>query len=370
MRLLGPLLVTLAAASSASATPRTAPKKNPRVYAFRQLAILGDISEKDAKTIRERAYAAVERLLSSAGDFLVPADFVDREYSTRPQLQECDTWSCNAELGSALKANRIFTLRVEQDPKEATIWRVRLATFNVDALAGAGAGAYPCERCTVEDLKKGDAIVAAIKTQISGDNPPPLCTLNVTSDPVGAPVAIDGEVYGATPFSRTIDARQHGITVQQKGYAKWDVVTDCEEGRTRKVHVTLDPVASKGTTSVVDTATKPTAQTASLRRPLLLTLGSVGVVAGIALLGGGAATIAKNGDPACDRAPGERLCAQRYASLPPGIGMAVTGGVLLAAGIAAFAVEAVKHRDEHRRTISVAPWLTPSTLGLSIGGKL
>jgi hypothetical protein len=96
------------------------------------------------------------------------------------------------------------------------------------------------------------------------------------------------------------------------------------------------------------------------RRPLGA-LGYAGIAVGVLGVGALGAGIPLALRP--DEMRGARPERERYSTHPPGIAMAVGGGVALATGVTLIIVDRVRHR---RRSLAVLPTFGPGRVGLSI----
>lgn len=65
-------------------------------------------------------------------------------------------------------------------------------------------------------------------------------TVEITSDPEGAEVEIDGAFTGNTPRTNTLKPWQHKITLRKKGYAAWQRKITVEAGETLEIHAELE----------------------------------------------------------------------------------------------------------------------------------
>ena len=65
-------------------------------------------------------------------------------------------------------------------------------------------------------------------------------TVEITSDPEGAEIEIDGAFTGDTPRSRTLKPGEHKITLRKKGYASWERKIAVEAGEKLEIHAELE----------------------------------------------------------------------------------------------------------------------------------
>lgn len=361
------IALVLCCVAAAHAAP--AKKKSPRVFAFREFTIDGEATESELKQLRDRTFSTLEAMLSSQGDLLAPQEEVRKVALAQPRLKDCNTVRCNAELGDALRANRLLTLRVEQDARDKTLWRVRLVAFNVDALTVAGSRVASCEHCSFTELLKRDFVSSTVnELLLAGDSPPALCTLKIDSDPAQATVMVDGEELGSTPFKRTIEARKYILAIAEKGYAKGEIVIECAAEKTQEVFFTLTPTETTAKTSVGKTPDKTPQK--SIRHPLMVGLGVSGLVVGVPLLAVGATFVAYDGKGTCSLPAGVRQCERRANTLAPGIGLTVAGGLLAVGGAVLLIADALAKPSATTPRVSIVPLISPDALGLGVGGRL
>ncbi|HJJ30647.1 MAG TPA: PEGA domain-containing protein [Methanocorpusculum sp.] len=70
--------------------------------------------------------------------------------------------------------------------------------------------------------------------------------LDISSDPSGASVRIDGSYYGTTPLTVSVPAGSHTVSVAKNGYSGWTKSVSVSSGATTNVYATLSKVVSTG----------------------------------------------------------------------------------------------------------------------------
>ena len=63
--------------------------------------------------------------------------------------------------------------------------------------------------------------------------------VNVSTDPAGADVSVDGDFVGNAPATLKLKPGRHTISVEQTGYAKWSREMNVLEGATSNLNATL-----------------------------------------------------------------------------------------------------------------------------------
>jgi CRISPR/Cas system-associated exonuclease Cas4 (RecB family) len=89
--------------------------------------------------------------------------------------------------------------------------------------------------------------------------PPTTGTVNVTSDPSGADVKLDGVLKGTTPLAITdISPGTHTLRVEETGYQPFTAPVDVTGGVTTNVHAVLDPVPPVVVNGTIEVTSVPT----------------------------------------------------------------------------------------------------------------
>lgn len=166
-------------------------------------------------------------------------------------------------------------------------------------------------------------------------------SLHIESTPPGARVWLDGELIGVTPLLRQTTAGRHRLRVHREGYVvderTIEVIEDIENDATLR----LDPLPPDST---------------ARRGPPLVPIGLVSIIAGVALVGGGASLVAIDGRQYRRQCNGDDVdingtCRFSYDTL-------AGGAVALAAGVAASAAGialVVVGKRRARATVAIGP---------------
>jgi hypothetical protein len=290
----------------------------PRRYAIGEIRVEGDVAGAERRDVEERAWRTLALLLP-ADATLAPEDAVERALARVPELRGCGDDRCNLQLGDRLGVERLITLRIERRDEA---WTARLLDYAVDAAQVAGTLEVPCRGCDVTALF--DALGRAFASLVGSDVSRPLCRLAVASRPVAATVAVDAVPLGRAPWSHTIAAGRHTITVDEAQFARGQAEVDCPSGGVQDLAFTLSAersfaVAHEGH------AMRP--------RRALVAIGATSAVLFGAAVAGLAVAGAYDGRPACE---GPR-CAFRYDTDPAVAVAAVAVVVFGAAGVSLLA---------------------------------
>jgi len=219
--------------------------------------------------------------------------------SNPPCTKDCS--DDQATVGLALRgARRDYTLRwVANDPRLE-------APIIIESR---------CELCSLVELE--DQFAAELSRLCSRlDAISAGGLLELSSDPTGARVRIDGQRVGRTPWSGELIAGQH--TVELRGWGRRPQQrTITIIGGAAKEHITLGPRASS-------------------RRPVWPAWGSLGL--GLVMTVAGTALIAIDQQPWSGRCSGADVddqgnCRFRLKTLPLGVGLAALGAGALASGV-------------------------------------
>jgi hypothetical protein len=64
--------------------------------------------------------------------------------------------------------------------------------------------------------------------------------LDISSDPAGAEIDIDGAFVRQTPGKRRVSAGTHKIRIRLKGYKEWERTVDVQEGELLPLSASLE----------------------------------------------------------------------------------------------------------------------------------
>jgi hypothetical protein len=266
-------------------------------------------------SIRAQLRGTIEQGLQRADVEIVSDTLVDGE----PGAESCGDALCAGALAEALGAAWILRSTIT---RVDAVYEVRL-----DAIDGHGRTlASATERCEICGHDEVTALVVdrsaalAAKVRLLQRQAP---LLALRSRPSGAKVWIDGRLVGHTPLEHEVEAGEHEIRVELRGYTT-------EHRRVTALAGTQD-----------------TLELVLHGEPRALRRGRVWQGLGGAALGMGAAMLGAGiGLAVIDELEYERRCnpdplgncSHRYDTLGGGIALAVGGGVLLATGVAALVV--------------------------------
>ena len=95
--------------------------------------------------------------------------------------------------------------------------------------------------------------------------PPTTGSLNVTSDPAGADVKLDGVLKGTTPLTVTgVSPGSHTLRLEKTGYVAYTAPVSITAGETTYVHAVLDPVPPPVVNGTIEVTSSPTGAGVSL----------------------------------------------------------------------------------------------------------
>jgi hypothetical protein len=291
----------------------------PRHYAIGEIRVEGVLGERDRQDVEERAWRTLALLLPSDAA-LAPDDAVKRALAEHAELRGCGDDRCNVALGDRLGVERLITLRIEHRDGG---WTARLLEYAVDAAQVAGTLEVPCRDCDVTALF--DGLSRAFAGLVRADGARPLCTVAISSQPGRGVVAVDAVPLGRVPFTHTISAGRHTISVEDPGLARGQIEVDCPASAAQDLVFTLG--AEHSFAMARDKHGRHQA-----RRTLVAAGIASSILVGAAVAGLGVAA-AYDGRAACD---GQR-CAFRY-DTTAGIAVAAAAVVVLgAAGVTLLA---------------------------------
>lgn len=278
-------------------------------------------------SIRMRLRGTIEQGLRRGDVEIVSDATVDGELGA----VTCDGARCIAALAQAVAAAWIVRPTITMTD---SVYEVRL-----EALDGRGrAIASARERCEicgegeVTELVVDRSAALAAKVRLLQRRAP---RLTLRSRPSGAEVFVDERLVGHTPLEHEVDVGDHEVRLELPGYAS------------ERRHVT----ALAGTQDALSFTLLSDRGARGARGPWLgLGVASLGV--GTGMLGAGVGLIAideREYERRCNPDPLGH-CSHRYDTLAGGVALAVGGGALLAAGVAALVVDRRGRRAGPRRS--------------------
>lgn len=232
----------------------------------------------------------------------------------------CHSTRCTISLAEAVGATWVLRPTITETD---SIYEIRLEVIDAGGRTIASASER-CEICgyqEVNDLLGDRSAALGAKVQRLRRQPPRLL---LRSNPSGAVVWIDGRRSGRTPLEQEVTAGEHEVRVALPGHVS--------------EHRRITAVAGTDDALSFTMLAEPTKTRAG--RPWL-GVGAAALTTGTALAGAGIALAAideREYERRCNPDP-RGNCSHRYDTLAGGVALIVSGGVLLATGVAALVVD-------------------------------
>lgn len=276
--------------------------------------------------------------LERADAELVSTERVDGE----PGADSCKDARCAARIARGLDAAWIVRPTIT---RVDAVYEVRLEALDEQGrtLASVDERCEICGHEEVTELVLDRSAALAAKVRLLERQPPRLV---LRSSPSGAEVWIDGQLVGRTPLEREVTAGEHALRMELRGYATG--------------HRQVTAVAGTRETLELELLEERDPQ----RKRLWRGLGGAAVGLGTGLIGAGVglAVIDEREYQARCNADPLGNCSHRYDTLEGGIALMVSGGVLLAGGVAALIVA---HREPRAGGRHARRWRIDRGLALS-----
>lgn len=217
-----------------------------------------------------------------------------------------------------------------------------------------------CDLCGITEIaERVQDVSAAMRREVEATIvlPPRLV---VDSVPAGASVWLDGERIGATPMQTTAIAGAHLLEVKHPDYVTDKIQLDLIDGVRREVVAKLRKLPPEPVKTPVDTGS-------DRKATAFIAAGAAGIAVGAGLLAGGGAMIAIDGDPIERDCNGDNVdalgrCRFLHQTQGAGIGLAVAGAAVLAAGVT-LTILGVRRKNKSKKTANV------SVAGLGLVGR-
>jgi hypothetical protein len=269
---------------------------------------------------------------------------------------DCDA-SCRAGLADEAKAKHVVRVSLSQAGPD---WKIHGELFSGSGQT-QGQSEATCEICgtaelaeTVEDVAAG----LATEARMVGS----LAELELTGEPSGAKVFVDGQDLGNTPFRGTFPPGEHAIVLKKRGFADQTLKWSGRQGVSESIQYTL----GSNVRGAESDAQQRKLQRMSVRQASAEPLGWLGVGVGAAALGAGIGLIVIHGrDHAQTCIEGFRDpqgdCPFTYQTMVPGAVLAAAG-----VGLVAGAATAIAISRKRRKNRSEAPTVTAAASPRSI----
>jgi hypothetical protein len=136
------------------------------------------------------------------------------------------------------------------DPVPAERAKVEAVSSVRSSPKGAAAGTT----ANITKTDDGSGTAGDAETKLSGPERTSEATAEISSEPSGADIEIDGSFVGSTPSSVAIAGGEHALRVSKKGYKQWERTLRSSKGNIR-IAAVLEriPVTSTGTARVAQT---------------------------------------------------------------------------------------------------------------------
>lgn len=141
---------------------------------------------------------------------------------------------CLEDLAQSEQLRFVIALHVE---KTASGLRSELRLFDAEIGQFAANQKDSCEGCTVEQL--APRLTTLVTQLLAAGKSRPTGLLEISSEPPGADVLIDGRRLGVTPFRRPAWGGEHDVLVHKTGYLDYQNQVDVDVGRGAALDVTL-----------------------------------------------------------------------------------------------------------------------------------
>lgn len=274
----------------------------------------------------------------------------EQAVSLKPALAGCLAEPrCQVELGTLNEAQYLLFVQVQPGPP-GTPGQVRLRIVDPSVGEVAAESVAACQSCGGDPLAQVAAgSLAGLLTQAAARQ---RGTVEITSDPDGAEVLIDGQPVGRTPYRGQRYAGSHIVELHREGAPTYRTTLSVEPEKKNQLTASLlKPDEREPPPPPLD-LTRPTPppqqQRFELRRqprPVWrLVLGSVLIGGGLLTAGFGVSAFTVNSQCDLDPDPFDYPCAQRYNTATVAPALVGSGAGLLAIGAVLIAVPGPQKR--------------------------
>ena len=239
----------------------------------------------------------------------------------------CDETDQLCSLAQAREVDATWLLEValvNEDPDQTLRFTIR----NVASGESVAAFEDVCELCGRAELDAFmDTMIGALGAKMRALEPE-AARMTIVGMPDRAAVSVDGRRVGTLPWQGEVEAGEHEVRVERRGFLPVRRSIDVVGGTHERVQVSLerDPAATSRAMKIS---------------------GWTLVAAGAASASGGAVLLAMDGRPhrdSCGEPDAQGRCPNEYSSRPGGIALTVLGGTALIVGGSLLIYEHVRFR--------------------------
>ena len=234
---------------------------------------------------------------------------------------------CQQSVATELGSRAVVRIKLD-----AVAGKLHAEWFDVD---GGGVAAHRERSCgTCKDAQLQQSAAALGNELLREAQNHPRGVLEVSSQPAGAQVVIDGQSRGVTPYQRALLVGRHDMKLRLGGHADYDQALDIQSGKSLTIEATLSPVAS-----TAGSADRDSAMVQTPKRPLWRYLLGGGLIASGAIVSGlGISALSQSGSCGDITAPpGGAPCNYLYDTRAVGGGLVGVGIGLTVGGILTIA---------------------------------
>jgi TolB-like protein len=198
------------------------------------LVVQGELPDTDRETLTSQLVEGLQR-----GSFkIVTPD----EVTAAVGDGDCDKPGCMKKIAEQTGATHIVRATVEVVDRD---YSVRVELFDGSDGTKIVSSSDGCEICGVVDvggLMQTQAATLRTKLDALASGP---AAVNITSDPEGAEVTLDGEVFGTTPVDKPLIPGDHVIRVSKDGYIAVQEKRTFVEGARETLNYELEKVPNR-----------------------------------------------------------------------------------------------------------------------------
>lgn len=294
------------------------------------VVVYGKLKQREREVIATTLTKSIEQASWS----IVAAPLSQEEQDAIAACASLDRpWSCIASTARSKGFDRVAVVQVE--PEKGTKNLMLVGQIIVEGNSVASTEQGTCKACSSDEALIAATSELADKMIEHAKARHPTATLAIRTTPPGAVVTLDGQMLaGQTDLTVNVSAGPHTLLIQRSGFRPVTRTIEAVSGKTTDVDVPLTAAEGGGTgRDRVDTAPSRS----RLVPGMLIGIG------GAALIGGTVYSLTR--DPPDTRAQ------PKYLYDGVGIGVAVGGAAVVAAGLYLW----FKHPSGGRSTATIAP---------------
>lgn len=221
--------------AAATLAPAAASGESVATVAVLPLQVEGELTPADRESLTNELVSGLQR---GAFGVVGPAEVL----TASPKAEGCTKAKCIASIASDANATHVLRARVTVLDRDYAVTVQLYDGRTGDSLAKTDES---CEICGIADAGNlMETAAATLRTKLDALAKGP-STLSIVSEPEGAEVRLDGELFGVTPMDRLVIPGKAVVRVSKEGFIGIEREVELVEGVAESLSFELEKVPSR-----------------------------------------------------------------------------------------------------------------------------